>query len=81
MDKKDNYLPALSQDGKADRTIPFSQGQRLYDAAKEPKEFYVPPKGSDYHSAPLGEEHRIKLRAFIEKNFSSACLPGGVSVE
>ncbi|MDR1491274.1 MAG: alpha/beta hydrolase [Planctomycetaceae bacterium] len=57
--------PVFISHGKSDRVIPFSQGQRLFDHAKEPKMFYIPPSGYDYHSAPHCEEHREKLKEFI----------------
>ena len=57
--------PVFISHGLADETIPFSQGQKLFEAANEPKTFYVPPKERDYHSAPLGEEHWKKLREFL----------------
>jgi fermentation-respiration switch protein FrsA (DUF1100 family) len=61
----DVNCPVFISHGKSDRVIPFSQGQRLFDNAKEPKTFYIPPTGNDYHSAPLCDEHREKLKDFI----------------
>lgn len=58
--------PVFISHGKADEVIPFSQGKRLFDAANEPKTFYVPPEGADGHSSPLGEEHRTALREFFK---------------
>jgi fermentation-respiration switch protein FrsA (DUF1100 family) len=57
--------PVFISHGQADQVIPFSQGQRLFEAANEPKTFYIPPEGFDYHSAPLTEEHLEALRTFI----------------
>jgi fermentation-respiration switch protein FrsA (DUF1100 family) len=51
--------------GQADKTIPFRQGKKLFDAANEPKTFYIPPQDYDYHAAPHCSEHREKLRQFI----------------
>ncbi len=58
--------PVFISHGKADFTIPFEQGKRLFDAANEPKTFYVPPSGFDYHSAPLCAEHIRKLHEFVD---------------
>ncbi|MDR2755834.1 MAG: alpha/beta hydrolase [Planctomycetaceae bacterium] len=57
--------PVFISHSKSDNVIPFSQGQRLFDIAKEPKMFYIPPSGYDYHSAPHCKEHREKLKEFI----------------
>ena len=57
--------PVFISHGQADQVIPFSQGQRLFEAANEPKTFFVPPVGSDHHSAPHSEEHTNALRKFI----------------
>ncbi|MDR3110400.1 MAG: alpha/beta hydrolase [Planctomycetaceae bacterium] len=51
--------------GKADRVIPFAQGEKLYEAANAPKTFYIPPSGKDQHSAWHCNEHREKLREFV----------------
>lgn len=58
--------PVFISHGKSDDVVPFSQGKRLFDAANEPKTFYVPPKDFDYHSAPHCSEHREKLKVFID---------------
>ncbi|MDR0610933.1 MAG: alpha/beta hydrolase [Planctomycetaceae bacterium] len=57
--------PVFISHSKSDQVIPFSQGQRLFDNAQEPKTFYIPPSGYDYHSAPHCDEHRYKLKEFI----------------
>jgi fermentation-respiration switch protein FrsA (DUF1100 family) len=59
--------PVFISHGKPDKVIPFAQGKRLFENANEPKTFYVPPSGCDYHSAPHCEEHRQKLKEFINK--------------
>ena len=61
------YGPVFISHGKADSVVPFGQGKRLFKAANEPKTFYVPISGVDYHSAPLSSEHLEKLREFIEE--------------
>ena len=57
--------PVFISHGQADQVIPFLQGQRLFEAANEPKTFFVPPVDLDYHSAPHSEEHSSALRTFI----------------
>ena len=57
--------PVFISHGKADRTIPFSQGERLFEAANEPKTFFIPPEGFDHHSAPHSPKHSEALRLFF----------------
>ena len=57
--------PVFISHGRADQVIPFSQGERLFESANEPKTFFIPPEGLDYHSAPHSEEHGEALRLFI----------------
>jgi len=59
------HSPVFISHGRSDRTIPFSQGQRLFEAANEPKTFFIPPAGYDHHSAPHSEEHSEALREFF----------------
>ncbi|MDR1486249.1 MAG: alpha/beta hydrolase [Planctomycetaceae bacterium] len=67
IDKIGNVnCPVFISHGKADNVIPFTQGQRLFNAAKEPKTFFIPQLGNDYHSAPHSKEHRKKLKEFVE---------------
>ena len=61
----DVRCPVFISHGQADQVIPFSQGQRLFEAANEPKTFYIPPEGYDLHSAPHSREHHDALRQFI----------------
>ena len=57
--------PVFISHGRADRTIPFSQGERLFEAANEPKTFFIPPEGLDHHCAPHSPEHSEALRQFF----------------
>jgi fermentation-respiration switch protein FrsA (DUF1100 family) len=59
--------PVFVSHGKGDTTIPFEQGERLFQVANEPKTFYIPKPGVDYHSAPHSVEHLEKLREFIDR--------------
>lgn len=50
-----NYSgPLLQTHGDADRTIPFEQGKKLFDAAKGPK-WFIPAPGRDHNSLPAGD--------------------------
>ena len=62
----DVSCPVFISHGRADRTIPFSQGERLFEAANEPKTFFIPPEGFDHHSAPHSPEHSEALREFFD---------------
>ena len=57
--------PVFISHGRADHVIPFSQGEELFNSANEPKMFYIPPEGYDYHSAPHCQKHSDTLRQFI----------------
>ena len=66
MEKIGNVrCPVFISHGRSDQVVPFSQGERLFKAANEPKTFYIPPEGMDHHSAPHSEEHYEALRQFI----------------
>ncbi len=59
--------PLLVIHSPQDEVIPFEQGQRLFAAAAEPKEFLETSGG---HNGPgyLGtEEWRARVRAFVER--------------
>lgn len=62
----DFHGPVFISHGRGDATIPFTQGERLFEAAGDPKTFYVAPPDFDFHSAPHCKEHREKLQSFIE---------------
>ena len=55
--------PIYIAHGDRDGTIPFPQGEALFEAAKEPKQF-LRLKGLD-HNDPLPEEYFQKARAFF----------------
>jgi fermentation-respiration switch protein FrsA (DUF1100 family) len=58
--------PVFISHGRSDQVIPFLLFLRLFEAANEPKTFYIPSAGSDYHSAPHSEEHHESLRQFVD---------------
>lgn len=55
--------PLLISHGDRDRTIPFSHGEALYEAARGPKSF-VPILGGDHNDVPA-DEYYVALREFI----------------
>jgi hypothetical protein len=63
-DKIERYHgPLLQSHGDADRLIPLSSAQKLFDAAPDPKRFVV-IRGAD-HNGPQDEEYRQALDEFI----------------
>ena len=62
----DFHGPVFISHGKADEVVPFEQGDRLFKAANDPKTFYVPKSGLDFHCAPYSVEHLEQLRDFID---------------
>jgi fermentation-respiration switch protein FrsA (DUF1100 family) len=55
--------PVFIAHGTADRMVPFSHAQRLYDAANEPKHLF-PMLGFDHHHSP-GPDFYKGLREFL----------------
>lgn len=60
--------PVLIAHGTRDEMIPFSMGQRLYQAAAEPKSF-VPVEGAGHNDVlPVGgEQYLERLRIFVKE--------------
>ena len=60
--------PKLFIHSQADEVVPYKLGQRLFEAAPEPKEFYE-VKGSPHNSTYIigGEPYLGALRTFIEQ--------------
>ncbi len=58
--------PVFVAHGTTDELIPFALGQRLYEAAKEPKEFFAMPNHG--HNDPFPPEFYMALRAFLDKH-------------
>ncbi|MEM1200915.1 MAG: alpha/beta hydrolase [Pseudomonadota bacterium] len=61
--------PVFIFHGDADRVVPFSFGQRLYEALPGPKELLQLPGAG--HVAPLTPESWQKMRDFLEKHTGS----------
>jgi fermentation-respiration switch protein FrsA (DUF1100 family) len=59
--------PILFIHGRADHTIPIQLGQALFNAAAEPKSFWV-IAGADHNDIvdSAGPEYRKRLRSFYE---------------
>jgi fermentation-respiration switch protein FrsA (DUF1100 family) len=55
--------PVFAVHGTADELVPFKQGETLFEAANEPKQFLRLP-GLD-HNSPLPDEFFEKLDAFL----------------
>lgn len=58
--------PVFVAHGTTDELIPFELGQRLYEAANEPKEFLAMPNHGHNHALP--REFYSALKAFLEKH-------------
>ncbi len=65
-------VPVLIAHGDADETVPIEAGRALFEAASEPKSFYVVEGANhDNVSEAGGRAHIERLRAYID------ALPGG----
>ncbi|MFK7909360.1 MAG: alpha/beta hydrolase [Akkermansiaceae bacterium] len=61
-------IPLLLVHGTADRTVPFSQSEKLFEKAKEPKTFFKVDGGS--HTRALAKnngEYRKKMLTWLDK--------------
>lgn len=60
--------PTMVIHGEYDEMIPLWMGERVYEAAREPKEFYLIP-GSAHNDTYIagGEEYFAKLKDFIDR--------------
>lgn len=57
--------PLLQSHGDADSLIPLEQASRLFEAAKDPKQFVIIPNGN--HNSPQTEAFFEALGTFLEK--------------
>jgi fermentation-respiration switch protein FrsA (DUF1100 family) len=62
--------PVFIANGTADGLVPFALGQRLFNAANEPKQFY-PLEGAD-HNDPIPREVLVSFRRFLEQAEASS---------
>ncbi len=68
LDKISNVtIPTLIIHGRNDEFIPIKHGERLYKAAKEPKEFFEIKGGHNDGFIVTGEEYKVKIENFIRK--------------
>jgi pimeloyl-ACP methyl ester carboxylesterase len=63
---RDSHRPVFVVHGTTDTIIPYRLGQRVYDAANEPKEL-VTIDGHD-HNTPLPGDFFQRVRGFLEKH-------------
>ncbi len=64
--------PLLIIHGENDTVVPFEHGERLYETASEPKEFYpIPGAGHNDTYQVAGEEYFARLRSFWERALST----------
>jgi hypothetical protein len=66
------HRPVFIAHGTADRFVPFAQGQRLFAAANEPKQFFPMP-GYDHVHTP-GPDFYAQFRTFLHQ---TAAAPEG----
>ena len=68
--------PVLLMHGTYDEVVPAAHGQRLFDLAKEPKEFWLVPEGHHtclYDLQP--DEFKRRVLGFLERYGSRASVP------
>jgi fermentation-respiration switch protein FrsA (DUF1100 family) len=70
--------PVFVAHGTADRLVPFEHGQRLYDAANEPKRFFTMP-GAD-HGDPLTSDFFVSLAEFLNQTSARASQPDAAAL-
>jgi fermentation-respiration switch protein FrsA (DUF1100 family) len=60
--------PVFLMQGGVDRIVPFDSGQRLYDAAGEPRELWFEPDvGHAAFGAERAEEYEARVAAFFDR--------------
>jgi uncharacterized protein len=65
--------PIFIAHGTADRLVPFTQGERLYQAANEPKRFFPMP-GFGHEQVPVEELHAAIHRFLAETDGETAIV-------
>ncbi len=69
--EKISPVPVLIVHGTKDLVVPFSQGEKLFEKAKEPKTFYKVPEGSHTRALFMNdEEYRKKVLVWMAKVLS-----------
>lgn len=65
---KRTQCPLLVIHGEQDEVVPMSQGRRVFEAAREPKEFYAIPRAGHNDTYVVGgEAYFLKLKGFIDQ--------------
>lgn len=64
---KEVKIPKLIIHSRDDEIIPFHHGQELYEAAKEPKEFYEMKGSHNEAFLAVGNEYELRLKEFLER--------------
>lgn len=60
-------MPVLFIHGSADTVVPTQMSKKLFDAAPEPKQFYIVPDGGHNNSAQIGgAEYLLRVRQFLD---------------
>mgnify|MGYP000086801206 CR=1 FL=1 len=62
---KDVHAPKLIIHSRDDEVVPFKLGRKIFDAAAEPKEFYVMSGGHNDAVFLAGEEYAEKIDGFL----------------
>ncbi len=69
-------MPLLFIHGTADRVIPYREGQRLFERANEPKEFWTIENGRHTDAFTRhGAVYRKRLAAFFKKSLERGPVP------
>jgi fermentation-respiration switch protein FrsA (DUF1100 family) len=66
--------PLLMSHGDADTIVSIDLGRRLFDAANEPKQWFVVPGGG--HNDPQPEDYYKVVAKFLERLAPSGSVPG-----
>lgn len=61
----DYHGPLFQSHGTADTVVPYRFGQKLFEAANEPKQFFSIPRGE--HNEPMPAGYYRALSAFLDK--------------
>ena len=71
-------VPVWIVQGDADRTVPFDQGERLYEAARAPKT-WVPVRGAAHLDALDRPEVRDVFMTAVREVCAAPARPGGTA--
>lgn len=68
--------PVLVAHSRQDELVPFSQGRRLYAAAREPKEFFEMKGSHNGGREETGRAYAAAVKGFLEKHLASGLNSG-----